>query len=128
MIEQEHTVAVLLERIEVVTHQHDRLALALVPVERVEAFLLEARIADGKHLIHDQEVRLSEDRDAECQPDLHARGEVLELLLGEILELRKGEYFVYFVAQLCSSETQHGATEKDVLASRQLRIEADAEF
>ena len=59
---------------------------------------------------------------------LHARREVLELLLGEVLELCEGEDLVDLVAQLRARETEHRAAEKDVLARGELRIEADAEL
>ena len=72
LVEQEHPVAVFLEGAEVVAHQHDRLALAFVPAEGVEAFLLEAGIADRQDLVHDQQVGLRKDRDAESQAHLHA--------------------------------------------------------
>ncbi len=63
VIEEQHAVAVFLERWKVVTYEHDGLSLALVVLERFETFLLEARISNGEHLIHDEQVGSSEDRD-----------------------------------------------------------------
>ena len=100
LVEQEHSVAVFLEGAEVVAHQHDGLALAFVPAEGVEAFLLEAGIADRQDFVHHEQVGLRKDRDAERQPHLHARGEVLELLFRELLQLGEGEHLVDLVPQL----------------------------
>src|ERR1019366_9454550 len=128
LIEQKHPVAVLLEGVEIVAHQHDGLSLALVPAEGIEALLLEARVADRQHLIHDQQVGLGEDGDAEREADLHAGGEVLQLLLREVLELCEREYLVDLVTQLRAGESEHSPTEEDVLPSGQLGIEADAQL
>ena len=53
-------------------------------VEDVEALLLEGGVADGEHLVDQQDVGVDLDRDRERQADVHARGVVLEL---EVLEL-----------------------------------------
>ena len=56
-------------------------------VEHVEALLLEGRVADGQHLVDQQDVRVDLDRHRERQPDVHAGGVVLELEVLELLEL-----------------------------------------
>ena len=109
-------------------HQHDGLSVAFVPAEGVEALLLKAGIADGQDLVHDQQVGLRQDGDAECESHLHARGEVLELLFRKLLELGEGEHLVDLLAQLSPGEAEHRAAEEDVLAGGELRIEADAEL
>ena len=71
-VEQEHSVAVLLESAKVVAHQDDGLAFTLVPAEGVEALFLEARVTHREDLVHHQEIGLREDRDAERETHLHA--------------------------------------------------------
>ena len=53
-------------------------------IEDVEALLLEGGVADGEHLVDEQDVGVDLDRHREGEPDVHARGVVLEL---ELLEL-----------------------------------------
>ena len=57
------------------------------PRELVEALLLERRVADRQHLVDQQDVGVDLDRDREREPDVHARGVVLELEVDELLEL-----------------------------------------
>ena len=59
----------------------------LQPGELVEALLLERGVAYRQHLVDQQDLRVDLDRDGERQPDVHPRGEVLELEVHELLEL-----------------------------------------
>ena len=54
--------------------------------ERREALLLELRVADGEHLVEQQDVEVDLDRDRVRKPHLHPRREVLQLLVDEALE------------------------------------------
>ena len=64
---------------------------AAQPRELVEALLLERRVADREHLVDQQDVGVDLDRGREREPDVHARGVVLELEVDELLELGERE-------------------------------------
>ena len=55
--------------------------------QRVVALALEGAVAHGQHLVDQQQVGVHVHHDREGQPHLHARRVVLELELGEALEL-----------------------------------------
>ena len=84
---EQRAVAEAGQRLEVVADEHDRLALRAEAVERREALLLEALVADGEHLVEQEDVEVDLDRDRVREPDLHPGGEVLQLLVDEALEL-----------------------------------------
>src|SRR5665213_72571 len=108
--------------------QDDCAALALVVGEDVEAFLLESCVTNGKNFIHQEYVRVGLYGHGERQPDHHSRGEVLHLLVGEVLQLREFKDPLYAGCQLFSREAQHRATEVDVLARGEFGIEPDSQL
>ena len=126
--EEQSAVAVLLDADQIVRHEDHRPALALVAGKDLEAFGLEARVADGKHLVHEQDRRLGLDGDREAEAHLHARGVVLELLVGKAFQVREMHDRVHPAAQLRPAEAEDGAVQVDVLASGELRVEAHAEL
>ncbi len=68
------------------------------------------------------------DGDREGEPHLHAAGVVLQLLVGEVLQLGEGDDAVDAPVQLGAGQAQYGAVEVDIFSCRQLRVEAHAEF
>ena len=56
-------------------------------LERGEALLLEALVADREHLVEQEDVEVDLDRDRVGEPHLHPGREVLQLLVDEALEL-----------------------------------------
>ena len=117
-----------LHRDHVVGHEQDRLALVAHPVEDVEALLLERRIADGQHLVDQQDVGVDLDRDREREPDLHAGRVVLELELLEFLQLREVDHRVEPLARLARGEPHHDPVHHDVVPRGEVHVEADAEL
>ena len=83
-----------LHRMEVVRDEHDCLAFRTKAAKCVEAFLLEAAVADCEHLIEEQDVEVDLDRDRVCESHLHSRGEVLQLLIHEPFEFRERDDFI----------------------------------
>ena len=57
----------------VVRDEQDRLAGLADADELVEALLLERRVADGEHLVDQQDVGVDLDHHREREPDEHAR-------------------------------------------------------
>ena len=86
-LEQHRAVAEARDRAHVVRDEQDRPALVLEALELLVALLLERGVADGEHLVDQQHVGLDLDRGREREPDVHARGVVLELEVLELLEL-----------------------------------------
>ncbi len=64
---------------------------ALEPVELVEALLLEGGVADGEHLVDQQDLGVDLDRDREREAHVHAGGVVLQPQVEEVLELGEGD-------------------------------------
>ena len=69
--EQHRPVAEAVDRAHVMCHEHDRCARVAQAIEDVKALLLEGRVADGKHLVDQQDVGVDLDRDRKCEPDMH---------------------------------------------------------
>ena len=60
------------DRVHVVADEQHRPALAHDVAHLPEALLLERRVADGEHLVDDQDLRLQVRRHRERQPHVHA--------------------------------------------------------
>ena len=114
--------------LEVVAHEDDRLALLPEALERREALLLEGLVADGEHLVEQEDVEVDLDRDRVREPHLHARREVLQLLVDEALELGERDDLVEALLELALAQPEQRAVDADVVARRELEVEADAEL
>ena len=66
--------------------------------------------------------------EGEGEPHLHPRGEVLEPVIDELLELRETDDLVEAAVQLLPTQSQDGAAQEDVLPRRQLGVESDAQL
>ena len=80
--------------------KQDRLALVAHAVELVEALLLEGGVADGEHLVDQQDVGVDLDHHREGQAHVHPRRVVLELEVDELLELGEVDDRVEALARL----------------------------
>ena len=97
-------------------------------LERVHALLLEALVADGEHLVEQQDVEVDLDRDRVREPHLHPRGVVLQLLVDEPLQLGERDDLVVATLELAERKPEQRAVDADVVARRELGVEADAEL
>jgi hypothetical protein len=93
-----------------------------------QALALERRVADGEHLVDDQHLRLEVGGDGEREPQVHAARVVLDRRVDEALDLGEGDDLVELAHDLVALHAEHGAVQKDVLASAQLRVEAGADL
>ena len=66
----------------------------------LQALLLERGVADGEHLVDQQHVGVDLDRHREREPHEHPRRVVLELEVGELLELGELDDRVEALARL----------------------------
>ena len=67
-------------------YKHDGLALVSHLGELLVALALESLVADREHLVDEQDVGVDVDGDREPEPDVHARGVVLDRLVDERLD------------------------------------------
>ncbi len=71
---------------------------SFMSAEDVRALLLEGGVADGQHLVDQQDVGVGLDHHREGEADQHPRGVVLQLQVDELLELGELEHRVQPVA------------------------------
>src|SRR5690606_32927153 len=77
VVEQRDLVAQVAHHTEGVRHDDDGAAAVLEIEELLRALALELLVADGEHLVDEQEIGLDVDRDREAELDVHARRVVL---------------------------------------------------
>ena len=102
--------------------------LAPDAVELVVALLLEGGIADGQHLVDQEDLGVDVDHHREREPHEHARGVVLHLQVDEVAEFGEVDHAVEAPARLAGAEAEHGRVEHRVVARRQVGVEADPEL
>ena len=86
--------AVALNGGHVVGDEDDRAASSRSSREDAAALVLEGGVADREHLVDQQHVGVGLDHQREGEPDPHSRGVVLQLEVGELLELGELEHGV----------------------------------
>ena len=108
--------------------EQDRLAGTLKSLDFVETFALERFVPDGEHLVDEQDVGVDVNGDREAEPDVHAGGVVLDLVVDEVLEFGEGDDVVEEPVDLTAREPEQRGVQVDVVASGELAGEAGAEF
>src|SRR5271157_6511863 len=93
-----------------------------------QALLLELGVADGQHLIDDQDFGIEIRRDRECQPYVHAAAEALDRSVEKFLDAREIDDLVELLFDLPPRHAEDAAVEKDVLAAGELGMEPGADF
>ena len=93
-----------------------------------EALLLERGVADGQHLVDDQDLRLQMRGHGEREAHVHAARIALHRRIEELLDLGERDDLVELRGDLGLRHAEDGAVEKDVFAAGQLRVEAGADF
>ena len=108
--------------------EKDRAALRARLAQRVKALALEGAVADREHLVDQQHVGVHVHHHGEGQAHLHARGVVLELQLGEALELGELDDRVVALARLRGREPEHHGVDQHVVARGEVGVEAHAQL
>ena len=103
MVEPDRFVAEPLDQAERMGDQKDRLAAAPELGELVEALVGEALVADGQHLVHQQDIGIDVDRDREAEAHVHAGRVGLDRRVDEVLELGELDDLVEAPGDLASS-------------------------
>ena len=112
----------------VVGDEDDRAAALLELEDLPEALALELLVADGEHLVEQQHVDVEVRGDREAEPHVHARRVRPHGHVDEPLELREGDDLVHVPPDRLALQAEDGAVEVDVLAARELGVEAGAEL
>ena len=89
-----------------------------------EAPPLELRVADGEHLVDEQDLRLEVGRDGEREPDVHAARVALDRCVDEPLDAGELDDVVEAPLDLPALHPEDRTVEVDVLAAGQLLVEA----
>ena len=126
--QQDRAVAESLDRGRVVGDEHDRAAALLELEDLAEAPALELLVADGEHLVEQQHVGVDVRRDREAKPHVHPRRVRAHRPVDRLLEAGEGDDLVELLAQVGALEPVDRAVEEDVLAARQVGMEAGAEL
>src|SRR2546423_1060158 len=106
----------------------DRLATRTKVFELLAAFSLKVRISNGEDLVDQEDVWLDVDGNRESEPDVHSRRVILDGRVDEVLQPGEVDDLVESLIDLPLAETEYGAIEVDVLATRELRMESRAEL
>ena len=93
-----------------------------------EALLLELGVADGQHLVDDQDFGIEIRRDCECQPHVHAAAVALDRSVEKLLDPREIDDLVELLFDFPARHTEDAAVEKDVLAAGELGMEPSADL
>ena len=90
--------------------------LPLSSLHSSQALFLEIDIADGQHLVDDQDLRLQMRGNSKGEPHIHARAVALDRRVEKFLDLGKGDDLVELRPDLRPRHAQDGAVQIDVLA------------
>ena len=128
VVNQHRPVAERLDGAHVVAHEHDRLAGVALLVEHVHALLGERHVAHREHLVHKHDVGVGLHHHGKSEAHEHAGRVVLQLQLGEVLELGEVEDGVEPAARLSLGEAHQHPVDHHVLARGQVLVKAHAQF
>ena len=122
-LQEDATGAEVLHRRHVVADEEDRPALLGHVLDLAQALLLEPDVADGQHLVDDQDLGLEVGGHREGQPHVHPAGIVLDRGIEEPLDLGEGDDLVELAVDLRLLHPQDRPVQVDVLAAGQLEVE-----
>src|SRR5438309_10899458 len=92
----------------------------------VQAFLLEAGVADRQHFVNQQNLRLEMRRNGKGQSHIHATAVSLNRSVNKFLDLSKRYDLVKLSFNLSFLHSQNRAVEKNVFPARQFWLKARA--
>jgi hypothetical protein len=107
-----------------VTDEHHRAPLGGDVAHLAEAFGLKCRVADGEHLVDEQDFRLEVCGDGEGEAEVHAARVPLHRRVDEPLDLGERHDLVELADDLLAMHAEDRAVEEHVLAPGQIRMES----
>ena len=111
-----------------VADEEERHAALPQPPHPGEALLLEAHVADRENLVEDEDVRAHRHRDREGEPRVHAARVGLHRLVDELSDVGERRNLVEPLPHLAPRDAEDRAVQEDVLAARELRVEAASQL
>ncbi len=108
--------------------EQDRAATLLDLCDAGEAFSLKGLVAHGEGLVHDKNVGVDVDGSRKGKSHVHARRVGLHRLIDEDADVRKARDVVEPGVDVGAAHSEYGAVQVDVLAARELRVEASAKL
>src|SRR5688572_26615570 len=124
-VEQQRSVAEPAYLAHAVRHEDHSPAFLLEQPKLLEALLPERLVPDREDLVQEQDVGVHLDRQREREPHPHSRREILQVHVGELLEVGEGDDAVHALADLGRAEAEQGAVEHHVLPGCELLLESD---
>ena len=109
-------------------HQDDRTPRASDLPHLPQALALEAEVADGQHLVDQEDLGLEMGSHGEGQAHVHAGGVPLDRGVEELGDLGELDDVVELPPDLGPRHAQDGAVQVDVLAAAELLVEAHADL
>src|SRR5690242_19338053 len=97
-------------------------------VHFTEAFFLKSEIADGKHFVHEQNLRFEMCSDGKSQPRLHARAVMLQRRIQKFGHISKTDNFLEFAGDFPAPHAENCAVKKNIFTSGQLGMKSRADF
>ena len=91
-----------------------------------QALLLEGRVADGQHFIHQENFRFQMSRHGKGQPHIHSARISFDRRVNKLLQLRKSQNLIKLRGNFMLFHPQNDAIHKDVFAAGQLRMKTRA--
>ena len=122
-LEQDRAVAQLGDRLQVVGHEDHRAAGVAEVLHPAEAARLELGVADGQHLVDEQDLGLEVRRDGEREPHVHAARVALHGRVEELGDAREVHDLGQLLLDLLPLHAEDRAVQVDVLATRELGVE-----
>ena len=112
----------------VVRDEQDGLPFGDQAAQRLERAAAERGIADGEHFIDEHDVGTGEDGDGEAKPSVESGRIALHRRVDQPLDIGELHDGVELPIDLAPRQTEQAGAEVDVLAPRELRVEARAEL
>src|SRR5262249_20098394 len=110
----------------VVADEEDGSAIPCHFAHLAEALVLKGCVADGEHLVDNEDLRLQMRGDGEGQPNVHPSRIVLHRRVDEFLDAGKGDDLIETTSHLGGLHTEQDSTEVHVVAARQLVMKTGA--
>src|SRR5262249_18869954 len=123
-IEQDYAIAQLRDGLHLMRDEHDRAAGVAQVFHAAETAALKLGVSDGEHLVDEKDLRLEMCSYRECEAHRHPARVPLHGCVDELLDTREVDDLVELPNDLLLLHPQDRAVEKDVLAARQLGVEA----
>ena len=115
------------DRVHIVADDEDRRPLPPDLFHPVETAHLEGKIADRENLVHEEDFGVRGDGNREPEPHEHPRRVELDRGIDEFLDLGEIEDGVEALVDLLVRHSEDDSIDIDVLATGELRVEADAD-